>query len=75
MEKPLFFMLSERCDIAAIKRFFEKALSNTSIPLWIAIDWNGANAVGSQEGNKILQQYDCPAKVTTVIFKKPEQSK
>ncbi len=44
--KTLDFMLSECRDIGAEKQFFAKAFSNSSIPLRIAIDRSGANAVG-----------------------------
>ncbi|NVO56648.1 IS6 family transposase [Rhodobacteraceae bacterium B1Z28] len=67
--KTLDFMLSERRDTAAAKKFFSKALANNGIPLRIVIDKSGANAAGINEVNKILKRFGCPTKITTVRSK------
>ncbi|WP_170766521.1 IS6 family transposase [Ruegeria lacuscaerulensis] len=67
--KTLDFMLSERRDTAAAKKFFAKALANNGIPLRIVIDKSGANAAGISEVNKILKRFGCPTKITTVRSK------
>ncbi|MEP2783913.1 MAG: IS6 family transposase [Pseudoruegeria sp.] len=49
------FMLSERRDTAAARRFFKRAVATNGIPDRIAIDNSGANLAGLQSLNVILK--------------------
>ncbi|WP_322864787.1 IS6 family transposase (plasmid) [Aquicoccus sp. G2-2] len=53
--KTLDFMLSERRDTAAARRFFKRAVVTNGIPDRIAIDKSGANLAGLQSPNIILK--------------------
>ncbi|MBX2839448.1 MAG: IS6 family transposase [Gammaproteobacteria bacterium] len=65
----LDFMLSDRRNRPTVARFFAKALPSNGIPSKIVIDKSGANAAGIREVNKILNRFDCPAKIQTVRSK------
>jgi putative transposase len=54
-EKTLDFMLSERRDTAAARRFFKRAVGTNGVPDRIAIDKSGANLAGLQSLNVILK--------------------
>ena len=51
----LDFMLSERRDTAAARRFFKRAVGTNGIPDRIVIDKSGANLAGLQSLNVILK--------------------
>ena len=51
----LDFMLSERRDTAAARRFFKRAVGTNGVSDCIAIDKSGANLVGLQRLNVILK--------------------
>jgi len=53
--KTLDFMLSERRNTAAARRFFKRAVSTNGIPDRIAIDKSGANLAGLERLNVILK--------------------
>ena len=53
--QTLDFMLSERRDTAAARRFFKRAVRINGIPDRIAIDKSGANLAGPQSLNVILK--------------------
>ena len=53
--KTLDFMLSERRDTAAARRFFKRAVGTNGVPDPIAIDKSGANMAGLQSLNVILK--------------------
>ncbi|MGB0508396.1 MAG: IS6 family transposase, partial [Pikeienuella sp.] len=53
--QTLDFMLSERRDAAAARRFFKRAISTNGAPDRIAIDRSGANLAGLQSLNVILK--------------------
>lgn len=53
--KTLDFMLSERRDTAAARRFFKRAVGTNGVPDRIAIDKSGANLAGLQRLNVILK--------------------
>jgi len=53
--QTLDFMLSERRDTAAARRFFKRAVGTNGIPDRIAIDKSGANLAGLQSLNVILK--------------------
>ncbi|WP_322864762.1 IS6 family transposase (plasmid) [Aquicoccus sp. G2-2] len=53
--QTLDFMLSERRDTAAARRFFKRAVVTNGIPDRIAIDKSGANLAGLQSLNIILK--------------------
>lgn len=53
--QTLDFMLSERRDTAAARRFFKRAVGTNSVPDRIAIDKSGANLAGLQSLNVILK--------------------
>lgn len=53
--QTLDFMLSERRDLAAARRFFKKAITTNGIPDKIVIDKSGANLAGIQAVNAILK--------------------
>jgi putative transposase len=54
-EKTLDFMLSERRDTAAARRFFKRAVGTNGVPDRIAVDKSGANLAGLQSLNVILK--------------------
>lgn len=51
----LDFMLSERRDLAAARRFFKRAISTNGVPDRVVIDKSGANLAGIQAVNVILK--------------------
>lgn len=53
--QTLDFMLSERRDTAAARRFFKQAVYTNGVPDRIAIDKSGANLAGLQSLNVILK--------------------
>ena len=53
--QTLDFMLSERRDTAAARRFFKRAVGTNGIPERIVIDKSGANLAGLQSLNAILK--------------------
>jgi putative transposase len=53
--QTLEFMLSERRDTAAARRFFKRAVGTNGVPDRIAIDKGGANLAGLQSLNLILK--------------------
>lgn len=53
--KTLDFMLSERRDTAAARRFFKRAICSNGTPDRIVIDKSGANLAGIQAVNVILK--------------------
>ena len=53
--QTLDFMLSERRDTAAARRFFKRAVEANGVPDRIAIDKSGANLAGIQKLNVILK--------------------
>jgi putative transposase len=53
--KTLDFMLSERRDLAAARRFFKQAMSANGVPDRVVIDKSGAKLAGLQAVNVILK--------------------
>lgn len=53
--QTLDFMLSERRDLAATRRFFKKAIATNGVPEKVVIDKSGANLAGLQAVNTILK--------------------
>ena len=53
--QTLDFMLSERRNLSAARRFFKNAITNNSVPKKIVIDKSGANFAGAQAINNILK--------------------
>ena len=53
--QTLDFMLSERRDLAAARRFFKKAIVTNGVPKKVVIDKSGANLVGLQSVSTILK--------------------
>lgn len=53
--QTLDFMLSERRDLAAARRFFKRAIGSNGVPDRIIIDKSGANLAGLQTVNAILK--------------------
>lgn len=53
--QTLDFMLSERRDLAAARRFFKKAIVTNGVPKKVVIDKSGANLAGFQSVNTILK--------------------
>jgi len=53
--QTLDFMLSQRRDTAAARRFFKRAVGTNGVPDRIAIDKSGANLAGLQSLNVILK--------------------
>ena len=49
------FMLSERRDLPAARRFFRRAIATNGIPERVVIDKSGANLAGLQAVNVILK--------------------
>jgi putative transposase len=56
--QTLDFMLSERRDLAAARRFFRRAISGNGVPERVVIDKSGANLAGLQAVNAILKFTD-----------------
>lgn len=53
--KTLDFMLSERRDLAAARRFFTRSIETNGVPERVVIDKSGANLAGLQAVNVILK--------------------
>ena len=53
--QTLDFMLSERRDLAAARRFFKRAIGSNGAPDRVVIDKSGANLAGLQAVNAILK--------------------
>ena len=53
--QTLDFMLSERRNLSAARRFFRKAIAINGIPNKIVIDKSGANLAGAQAINNIMK--------------------
>ncbi len=53
--QTLEFMLSERRNLGAARRFFQKAIASNGVPHKVVIDKSGANLVGAQAVNTILK--------------------
>ena len=53
--QTLDFMLSERRDLAAARRFFKMAITANGVPERVVIDKSGANLAGLQAVNAILK--------------------
>ena len=53
--QTLDFMLSERRNLGAARRFFKKTIASNGIPNKIVIDKSGANLAGAQAVNNILK--------------------
>lgn len=53
--QTLDFMLSERRDLAAARRFFKRAIGSNGVPDRVVIDKSGANLAGLQAVNAILK--------------------
>ncbi|MFA3920936.1 IS6 family transposase [Ruegeria hyattellae] len=67
--QTLDFMLSEKRDTKAAKKFFANALLNNGIPKRITIDKSRSNAAGIKEVNKIFKRLQIPVKIDTVRSK------
>ncbi|MGX9353482.1 IS6 family transposase (plasmid) [Shimia sp. W99] len=65
----LDFMLSERRNTAAAKKFFANALASNGIPEKIVIDKSGTNKAGIREINKTFKRFGCPVSVHTLQSK------
>jgi putative transposase len=53
--QTLDFMLSERRNLAAARRFFKRAISTNGVPDRVVIDKSGANLAGLQAVNVFLK--------------------
>jgi putative transposase len=53
--QTLDFMLSERRDLAAARRFFKQAIATNGVPDRVVIDKSGANLAGLMAVNTILK--------------------
>ncbi len=53
--QTLDFLLSERRNLAAARRFFKRAIAANGVPDRVAIDKSGANLAGLQAVNVILR--------------------
>lgn len=53
--QTLDFLLSERRDLAAARRFFRQAIASNGMPDRVVIDKSGANLAGLQAVNMILK--------------------
>lgn len=53
--KTLDFLLSERRDTAAARKFFKRAVDTNGVPYRIAVDMSSANLAGLQSLNVILK--------------------
>ncbi|WP_372575205.1 IS6 family transposase [Ruegeria jejuensis] len=67
--QTLDFMLSERRDTKAAKKFFANALHNNGIPKRITIDKSRSNAAGIKDINKIFKRLRIPVTIDTVRSK------
>ena len=67
--QTLDFMLSERRDTAAARRFFKRAVGTNGVPDRIAIDKSGANLAGLQSLNVILKFTGTGQIINIVQFK------
>jgi len=56
--QTLDFLLSERGDLAAARRFFKRAIATNGVPAQVIIDKSGANLAGLQAVNMILKFTD-----------------
>ena len=63
--QTLDFMLSEKRDTKAAKKFFANALHNNGIPKRITIDQSRSNAVGIKEINKMFKRLRIPVTIDT----------
>ena len=54
-DQTLDFMLSERRDLAAVRRFFRRAIDRNGAPDRVVIDKSGANLAGLQAVNVVLE--------------------
>lgn len=64
--QTLVFMLSDKRDTKAAKKFFANALCNDGIPKRIIIDKSRSNATGIKEGNKIFKRLQISVKIDTI---------
>lgn len=64
--QTLDFLLSERRDRAAARRFFRRAIASNGLPDRVVIDKSGANLAGLQAVNVILK-FTAPGKTVKVI--------
>ncbi len=64
--QTLDFMLSERRDTAAARRFFKRAIGANGVPDRVIIDKSGANLAGLQRVNVILK-FTGTGKTITVL--------
>lgn len=55
--QTLDFLLSERRDLAAARRFFKRAIEMNGVPDRVVIDKSGANLAGLQAVNVILKLF------------------
>ena len=53
--QTLDFMLSERRNKAAVRRFFKRAIDTNGVPVRVVIDKSGANLAGLESVNVILK--------------------
>jgi len=53
--QTLDFMLSERRDLAAARRFFRRAIASNGLPDRVVINKSGANLAGLQAVNTIMK--------------------
>jgi putative transposase len=53
--KTLDFLLFERRDLTAARRFFKRAIESNGVPDRVVIDQSGANLAGLQAANVILK--------------------
>ena len=53
--QTLDFLLSERRDLTAVRRFFKRAISANGVPDRVVIDKSGANLAGLQAVNVVLK--------------------
>ena len=67
--QTLDFMLSERRDTAATRKFFKRAVGTNGVPDRIAIDKSGANLAGLQSLNVILK-FTCSGKTIKIVQSK-----
>jgi|TARA_R110002126_G_scaffold86592_1_gene209089 putative transposase len=63
--QTLDFMLSERRDLAAARRFFKHAIAANGVPERVVIDTSGANLAGLQAANVILK-FTCSGKTIEI---------
>ena len=63
--QTLDFMLSERRDLAAARRFFKRVIATNGLPVRVVIDKSGANLAGLQAVNVILK-FTCDGRTIEV---------